>query len=320
MRIIALMEYAIRHMCQYEWPLLEDFLYQAIYVPEGFEGEVPRSLVHDDPKCRAAFEAFGTLDDDRALVAEVAGKVVGACWVRTTNEYGHIDANTPSFSISLYAPYRGHGIGGALMRTMLAELHDSGYKRASLSVQKENPALHLYERVGFRIVGNGADETEWLMTCKLANPVSLEMRRAEPAEVSALVDLRINQLVEEGDPNARDLRPSLADYYASHLADGSFVMWLAMHGETIAGTGGVAFAQKPPYASCPSGRIALISGMYTLPECRRHGIARDLLCRALDDARARGCGAAHITASNAGVLLYQSLGFVHNPNFMQLTL
>ncbi|MDO4796813.1 MAG: GNAT family N-acetyltransferase [Coriobacteriales bacterium] len=161
------MDYAIRHITQEEWPLLEDFLYEAIFVPEGFAGEVPRSVIHDDPKCRAAFEGFGSLPDDRGLVAVVDGAVVGACWVRTTNEYGHMDDDTPSFSISLYAPYRGHGVGGAMMRRMLDELQRAGYARASLSVQKENPALRLYERLGFRIVGDGADKTEWLMVCGL---------------------------------------------------------------------------------------------------------------------------------------------------------
>lgn len=161
------MDYVVRHIREGEWSLLEDFLYEAVYVAEGFEGEVPRSIVHDDPKCRAAFEGFGTLPDDRAVVAVVSGEVVGACWVRTTDEYGHIDDATPSFSISLYRPYRGQGIGSAMMRTLLEELHDAGYERASLSVQKANPALRLYERLGFGIVGDGADDTEWLMVKEL---------------------------------------------------------------------------------------------------------------------------------------------------------
>lgn len=162
------MDYTVRHIRQDEWPLLEDFLYEAIFVPEDFEGEVPRSIIYDDARCRAAFEGFGAPPDDRAVVAEVAGEVVGACWVRTTEEYGHIDDETPSFSISLYKPYRGQGIGGAMMRRMLCELREAGYGRASLSVQKANPALRLYERLGFRIVGDGVDDTEWLMVCDLA--------------------------------------------------------------------------------------------------------------------------------------------------------
>ena len=162
------MDYTIRPLRSDERHLLEDFLYEAIYVPESCEGTVPRSVIYDDPKCRAAFEGFGDLPDDRALVAEVDGRVVGACWVRTTDEYGHIDDETPSFSISLYAQHRGRGIGGAMMQQMLDELREAGYARASLSVQKENPALRLYERLGFQIIGDGEDETEWMMVIDLA--------------------------------------------------------------------------------------------------------------------------------------------------------
>ena len=314
------MDYAIRNMREDEWPLLEDFLYEAIFVPEGFEGEVPRSVIYDDPKCRAAFDGFGTLPDDRAVVAEAGGEVVGACWVRTTNEYGHIDDETPSFSISLYRPYRGRGIGTAMMRTLLGELREAGYARASLSVQKENPALRLYERMGFRIVGDGFDESEWLMVCRLDRAAALEVRRAELDDVPDLVEMRIVQLLEEGAQESVDLRPALSDHYLRHLADDTFVSWVAFAGGRMVATSGISIVEKPPYFGCPTGRIGLVSGMYTLPAWRRQGIARDLLCRVVGEARSRGCGAVQITASNAGVPLYQSVGFVHNANFLQLSL
>ena len=96
------MDFKIRHIRRDERRLLEDFFYEAIFVPEDFEGEVPRSVINDDPKCRAAFEEFGALPDDHAVVAAVDSEVIGACWVRTTDEYGHIDVVTPSFSILLY--------------------------------------------------------------------------------------------------------------------------------------------------------------------------------------------------------------------------
>lgn len=314
------MEYKIRTMQRDEYALLEDFLYEAIYVPEGFVGTVPRSIIYDDPMCRAAFKGFGSRPDDRALVAEVDGQVIGACWVRTTDEYGHVDDETPSFCISLLEPYRNHGIGATLMRALLDELRDAGYARASLSVQKENPALRLYERLGFRIVGNGVDRTEWLMICAPAHPLGLEVRRANAADIPTLVETRLAQLAEEGAEASCDLRPALADHYARHLADGSFSSWLAVCDGRVVATSSASVVEKPPYYGCPSGRIALVSGMYTEPAYRRRGIARDLLCRALDDARNQGCGVAQITASKVGVPLYQSLGFVHNDRFLQRAL
>ena len=307
-------------MRECEHPLLEDFLYEAIYVPEGFEGDVPRSIVTSDPKCRAAYLGFGERPDDRALVAEVDNQVVGACWVRTTDEYGHIDDETPSVSISLLRPYRGQGIGSAMIKQMLEELGDAGYVRSSLSVQKENPALRLYERLGFRIIGNGADETEWLMVYRLGHATSLAIRIAGFDDAEKLATLRIGQLLEEGAQESFDLRPALIDHYARHFADDSFVSWIAIDGERIVATSGLSIVEKPPYFGCPTGKIGLISSMFTLPEYRRQGIARDLLCRLLDDAKACGCGVVQVTASDAGVPLYNSVGFSHNKNFLQIGL
>lgn len=156
-------EYEIKAMRLDEHSLLEDFLYEAIFVSPDFKGEVPRSIIYDDPMCRAAFEEFGLREDDIALVATIGDKPIGACWVRTTNEYGHIDDRTPSFSISLHEPYRGNGIGTALITAMLEELRSREFGRASLSAQKENPAAGLYQRLGFEIIGDEADESEWLM-------------------------------------------------------------------------------------------------------------------------------------------------------------
>ncbi|MBR3316146.1 MAG: GNAT family N-acetyltransferase [Atopobiaceae bacterium] len=320
MGIMWLMVYEVRHIKKSEWPLLEDFLYEAIYVPEGFEGEVPRSVIYDDPKCRAAFVGFGSLPDDRAVVTELDGEVVGACWVRTTDEYGHIDDETPSFSISLRKPHRGYGIGTVMMRILLDELYEAGYKRASLSVQKENAALRLYERLGFRIVGDGFDETEWLMTCRLGHACGLAFRRLTREDVPVFVEMRVSQLLEEGANESVDLRPALRDYYARHLADETFVSWLALDGSEIVATSGISIVEKPPYFGCPTGKIGLVSSMYTAPPYRREGIARDLLCRVVDEARARSCGVVQITASDAGVPLYRPLGFTHNDNFMQLAL
>ena len=96
--------------------------------------------------------------------------------------------------------------------------------------------------------------------------------------------------------------------------------WLAVEDGRIAATSGMSFVEKPPYFSCPTGRLGLLSGMYTLPEHRRRGIGRELLSRVVDEARRRGCGSVWITASDMGVLLYTDFGFTKNGNFMQYRL
>lgn len=74
------------------------------------------------------------------------------------NDYGHIDDETPSFAISLYRKYRNKGIGTALMKTMLDELQQAGYKQASLAVQKANYAVKMYKNIGFKIVDENDEE------------------------------------------------------------------------------------------------------------------------------------------------------------------
>ena len=139
-------------------------------------------------------------------------------------------------------------------------------------------------------------------------------------KIDTFIQMRINQLREEGATEDIDLAPALKDYYARHMADGTFVSWIALDGDKIVGTSGISFVEKPPYFGCPSGRIGLLSSMFTDPAYRRKGIAKELLSRVVEEARAYGCGTVQITASDMGVLLYTSFGFVKNSNFMQYKL
>ena len=108
------MKYTIREMTAQEYPLLDDFLYEAIFVPEGVEP--PSKNIITAPELQVYVKGFGTSKDDFALVAEVENKIIGAVWVRIMNDYGHIDDKTPSLAISLYKKYRGHGIGSNLIK------------------------------------------------------------------------------------------------------------------------------------------------------------------------------------------------------------
>ena len=138
--------------------------------------------------------------------------------------------------------------------------------------------------------------------------------------LDTFITLRIRQLREEGATEDIDLVPALQDYYRRHMAEGTFVSWLALDGDRIVGTSGMSFVEKPPYFGCPSGKIGLLSSMFTDPEYRRKGIAKELLTRVVGEAREYGCGSVQITASDMGVLLYTDFGFVKNGNFMQYKL
>lgn len=160
-------KYHIREMKTDEYGLLDDFLYEAIFIREG-EEKLPRSVIYN-PELQVYVQNFGTMPDDICFVAEVDEKVAGAVWVRVMDDYGHVEDGVPSFAISLYEEYRGCGIGGALMKRMLEEMKRRGYKKASLSVQKDNYAAKLYRKVGFKVIKE--TEEEFIMMCWLQENV-----------------------------------------------------------------------------------------------------------------------------------------------------
>ena len=153
----------LRELNENEVGLLKDFLYEAIYIPEGVEP--PDRSIIEQPELKIYYEDFGTGRADHCIVADDNGVVIGAVWTRIMNDYGHVDDETPSFAISLYKEYRGQGTGTKLMREMLALLKEKGFHIASLAVQKANYAVRMYEKVGFKTVDE--NDEEYIMVCEL---------------------------------------------------------------------------------------------------------------------------------------------------------
>ena len=156
-------DFLIRKLSIEESDLLKDFLYEAIFIPEGVEA--PARDIVERPELRIYYDDFGSRPGDQCFAAETEGNVVGAVWTRIMNDYGHVDDETPSFAISLLPDFRNKGIGTRLMREMLSLLKECGYKQASLAVQKANYAVRMYKEVGFEIIDE--NEEEFIMVCRL---------------------------------------------------------------------------------------------------------------------------------------------------------
>ncbi|MBC5618529.1 GNAT family N-acetyltransferase [Streptococcus anginosus] len=157
------MNYVIREVRQNEINLLATFLYEAIFIPEGVQA--PSKDIIEYPDLQIYVADFGKKKDDVCYVAEVDGRVVGAVWTRIINDYGHVDDTTPSLSISLLKEYRNLGIGTELMKQILLTLKEREYKQVSLSVQKINYAVNMYEKIGFEVARENEDD--YIMICKL---------------------------------------------------------------------------------------------------------------------------------------------------------
>lgn len=157
------MQEEIRTLRNDEIDLLKEFLYEAIFIPEGVTPP-PKDIV-EKPELRVYIDDFGTRPGDNCLVAVIGNSVVGAVWTRIMDDYGHVDDDTPSFAVSLYKEYRGQGIGTRLMKEMLSILKTKGFKKASLAVQKANYAVSMYKKAGFHTIDENKEE--YIMVCEL---------------------------------------------------------------------------------------------------------------------------------------------------------
>ena len=137
----------------------EDFLhrmvYEALYVPAGHP-PFPVSVL-DQPDVAHYFRGFGGRAGDVGRIAVTdAGEPVGAAWVRrfasTEPGYGFVDEHTPELTIAMVPAARGQGLGTTLLLDLFAVV-----PRCSLSVDRRNPALRLYERCGLEVVATDGD-------------------------------------------------------------------------------------------------------------------------------------------------------------------
>ena len=150
------MNYTIRELSTDERDVLETFLYQAIFIPEGITP--PPFEIIKQPELQVYIKGFKEQDGDICLVTECDSKIVGAVWVRIMNDYGHVSDDIPSLAISLLPEYRGKGIGTALMKSMQEMISRQGYKGISLSVQKQNYAAKMYRKLGFKTIEDKDEE------------------------------------------------------------------------------------------------------------------------------------------------------------------
>jgi [ribosomal protein S18]-alanine N-acetyltransferase len=160
-------KFNIRHAISEDIHFLWEMLYQAIYVPEG--QTPPSKEIMNEPHIRQILEGWGRRGDLSLIAVDTSNQPVGAVWIRLFNDdnktFGYVDHETPILGIALHPHVRGKGIGTLLMEEVLKEAKELGYKKMSLSVDPNNPALRLYERYGFKKIG--VDGTSWDMLTQL---------------------------------------------------------------------------------------------------------------------------------------------------------
>ncbi len=137
----------IREGGQQDVRFLRDMLRHAYYWRWGSPESIPASR----------YVAGWGRRGDAGLVALDEGFPVGAAWYRLFRSgapgYGFVDEQTPELTIAVVPSRRGHGFGERLLSALLDQARRDGFGAVSLSVERGNPAIRLYERFGFEREG-----------------------------------------------------------------------------------------------------------------------------------------------------------------------
>ena len=156
-------------------PFLVLVLYEAcLWNPEWERWPIEELMT--DEHLRRYIENWGR-DGDAAIIAtDEVGGPLGAAWYRLFPEsepgYGFVDSHTPELSIAVLPEWRGRGIGRRLLRALMDSAKAQGFDTLSLSVNPDNPAMTLYERLGFEKMA--LNEGNWTMVVKLEGTVTTE--------------------------------------------------------------------------------------------------------------------------------------------------
>jgi ribosomal protein S18 acetylase RimI-like enzyme len=150
-------------------PFLVRMLHEAcLWNPEWERWPIEEIMTDDH--LRRYIEVWGREGDAAVIATDEAGRRVGAAWYRLFSEeepgYGFVDSRTPELSIAVLPEWRRRGVGRALLNALKERAKSEGFPALSLSVSTENPAVSLYERLGFEKVA--LIEGNWTMVATLS--------------------------------------------------------------------------------------------------------------------------------------------------------
>ncbi|MEK5078494.1 GNAT family N-acetyltransferase [Solibacillus sp. FSL W7-1436] len=145
----------------------------------------------------------------------------------------------------------------------------------------------------------------------------MEFRLATTNDMELLIDLRKRLLVEEGQTVSSNIDEQLRNFFEKQLSSDQFVQWIIEKEKSAIATGGIHFMSFPPSYSNPTGIRGYILNMYTAPESRGQGLAKQLVERILAEAQERNVHHLFLIASPMGKPLYKKIGFKENDIYME---
>ncbi len=164
-----MLKYKIRIGDVNDLPFLKRMLYEAVFWDPAIQ-RIPAEELFAVPDIAKILHEWYQREGDFALIAlddqnNWIGSVCYRFWTDDNHVFGYIDENTPEIGIAVLQEYRGKGIGTRLMNETIQHAKNNGIKKLSLSVDPNNFALKLYQKLGFKKVSESG--TSWTLVKKL---------------------------------------------------------------------------------------------------------------------------------------------------------
>ncbi|HKE12024.1 MAG TPA: GNAT family N-acetyltransferase, partial [Myxococcota bacterium] len=160
----------LRRANRADLPFLEEMLFEAAF----WRPSLPRPLFAEGlrrPDLAKLLLGWGRRGDTGLVAVSPSASSLGAAWYRFWSEedhsYGFVSEAIPELAIGVRGEARGRGVGTLLLRALLGEARSEGIAQVSLSVEVENPARRLYERMGFERIG--VEGNAWTMVAHTAS-------------------------------------------------------------------------------------------------------------------------------------------------------
>ena len=157
--------------------VVQDLLKYAARLDESGE------TLEDHPYLKQYYRNYGNFNGDIGVYAIVGNKIAGGAWSRMLADgFGFVDTQTPELAFAVLPEFRNQGIGTQILNQLLNEIAKL-YPQVSLAVREDNPAIKLYERLGFKKV-EGSESTNIAGSISFKMVKKLEEKVPEPQKES----------------------------------------------------------------------------------------------------------------------------------------
>ncbi|RPJ95235.1 GNAT family N-acetyltransferase [Rummeliibacillus sp. TYF005] len=145
----------------------------------------------------------------------------------------------------------------------------------------------------------------------------MNFRLATLDDLEWIIDLRKQLLIEEGQIVSSNIDEELNTFFENQLTSHQYVQWLVEEDNKVIATGAIQFISFPPSYFNPTGIRGYILNMYTHPDYRGKGIAKQLVNETLKEAQSREVQHIFLISSEMGKPLYKKIGFKENDIYME---